>query len=73
MVIEDSSTTSHEKVLGGLRRYQTENGSFFWEDYLSEEVKSGKRYLGNQGNIHFLTAFSPHGILGEVMALFSHR
>jgi UDPglucose--hexose-1-phosphate uridylyltransferase len=73
VVMENSSTTSHQKVLDGLKRYQIEKGSFFWEDYLSEEVKSGKRCLGNQGNIHFLTAFSPRGILGEVMVLFSQR
>jgi UDPglucose--hexose-1-phosphate uridylyltransferase len=38
VVLEDSSTTSHQKVLDGLRRYQTEESSFFWEDYLSEEM-----------------------------------
>jgi len=73
VVIEDASTTSHQKVLEGLRKYQTEKGSFFWEDYLSEEMKNGKRYFGSRGDIHFLTAFSPHGVLGEVMVLFSHR
>lgn len=73
VVIEDSPTSSHQRVLDGLRRYQTEKGSFFWEYYLSEEMKIGKRYLGNQGNIHFLSSFSPHGILGEVMVLFFRR
>lgn len=73
VVIEDSPTTSHQKVLDGLRRYQTEKGSFFWEDYLSEEMRMGKRYFGKQRNVHFLMTFSPHGILGEVMILFSNR
>jgi UDPglucose--hexose-1-phosphate uridylyltransferase len=73
VVIEDSPTTSHQKVLDGLRRYQTESNSFFWEDYLSEEIKNGLRYFGTQGNVHFLTAFSPFGILGEIMVLFSQR
>jgi len=73
VVLEDTPTTSHQRVLEGLRKYQIEKGSFFWEDYLSEEIQIGKRYLGKQGNVHFLVAFSPRGVLGEVTALFSER
>ena len=73
VVIEDAPTSSHRKVLEGLKRYQTGKRSFFWEDYLTEEIKTGERYLGSQGNIYFFIAFSPRGILGEVFFLFSDR
>ena len=36
-------------------------------------MTADERYAGNQGNIHFLMAFSPRGILGEVLILFSQR
>ncbi|NWG03642.1 MAG: hypothetical protein HXY44_12395 [Syntrophaceae bacterium] len=73
VVIEGSPTSSHQKVLEGLRKYRKERGSFFWEDYLLEEIQIGKRYLGKQGKIHFLIAFSPRGVLGEIVVLFSER
>jgi galactose-1-phosphate uridylyltransferase len=73
LIVEDIPTTSHKKVLEGLRRYQKEKGSFFWEDFLTEEIKNDKRYIGNHENVHFLTAFSPMGILGEILILVSQR
>ncbi len=73
VVIEDSPTTSYQTVLDGLRRYRAERNSLFWEDYLSEEMTIGARYIGSQGEVYFLTAFSPLGVLGEVVVLFSNR
>jgi len=43
------------------------------QDYLLEEIKRGERYIGHQGDVHFLTAFSPRGIFGEILILFSNR
>jgi UDPglucose--hexose-1-phosphate uridylyltransferase len=73
VVIEDVPTTSHKKVLEGISRYQKEGKPSFWQDYLLEEIKRGERYIGHQGDVHFLTAFSPRGIFGEIFILFSNR
>lgn len=73
VVVEDSPTASHKNVLEGLKRYQMERGHSFWDDFLSEETNMGERYIGKKGDIHFLTAFSPLGVLGEIFVLFSHR
>ena len=73
IVIEDGPTVSHRRVLDGLRRYEGQYGASFWEDYVAEEKRNGERYLGNCGRIHFLIAFSPVGILGEILVLFSDR
>ena len=73
VVVEEQATFFHEKVMDGLRRYRKENGSDYWQDYLSEELERGERYIGNRGNVHFITAFSPRGILGEVVILFQDR
>jgi len=73
VVVEDFPTVSHRAVLDGLRRYWEEKRSFFWKDYISEERDRGKRYLGRFGDIHFIVAFSPRGVLGEIIILFSYR
>ena len=73
IVIEDVPTVSHQRVMEGLRRYEGQCGALFWEDYVAEEKRIGERYLGNCGKIHFLIAFSPAGILGEILVLFSDR
>jgi UDPglucose--hexose-1-phosphate uridylyltransferase len=73
IVIDDHATASHEKVLSGLATYQRGSGSSFWEDYLTEEMRRGERYAGSCGDVHFVMAFSPLGILGEILILFSNR
>jgi len=70
VVVEEGPTVSHGEVLEGLKRYQIENTSTYWQDYLSEEMKRGERYIGHYGDVHFVSAFSPRGILGEVDILF---
>ncbi len=72
-VIEESPTSFHQRALEMIQRYQSETRSHFWQDYLSEEMKLGERYLGSRGDIHFLMAFSPSGVLGEIFILFSNR
>jgi galactose-1-phosphate uridylyltransferase len=73
VVVEDVPTVSHRRVLDGLKHYQEKWGECFWKDWLSEELRIRERYIGNQGEIYFLMAFSPLGIIGEILILFSHR
>jgi galactose-1-phosphate uridylyltransferase len=73
ILVEDVPTASHKEVLDGILRYRNEGIPSFWESFLSEEIKRGERYIGRQGDVHFLTAFSPRGIFGEVLILFSNR
>lgn len=73
VIIEDVPTSSHKRVLDGINRYQIEGKHSYWQDYLSEEIKRGERYIGHQGDVHFLTAFSPRGIFGEIFILFFNR
>jgi UDPglucose--hexose-1-phosphate uridylyltransferase len=73
VVVDQVPTVSQRKGIEGIRKHQKERGSFYWEDLLSEEMKHGERYLGHCGDVHFLAAFSPQGILGEIIALFAHR
>jgi galactose-1-phosphate uridylyltransferase len=73
ILVQDIPTTSHKKVIEGIRRHQDEGMPSFWQSYLLEEMKRGERYISHQGDVHFLTAFSPRGIFGEILILFSNR
>ena len=72
VVVDRTPTLLQEVVLQGLNGYQQKN-SFFWEDLLAEEIKRGERYLGHFGDVHFLAAYSPRGIFGEIITFFVHR
>ncbi len=73
VVVDRIPTSFEEEVLKRLREYQRKWDSLFWEDFLSEERTRGDRYLGHYGDIHFLEAFSPRGVLGEILILFADR
>ncbi len=73
ILVEDVPTASHKEVLEGIIRYRDEGVPSFWESFLLEEIKRGERYIGHQGDVYFLTAFSPRGIFGEILILFSNR
>ncbi|RJR24922.1 MAG: hypothetical protein C4582_03975 [Desulfobacteraceae bacterium] len=73
IIVEDTPTFSHQKVLEGLGRYSNDGDFSFWEEYIVEEIKIGERYIGRQGEVHFISAFSPRGVFGEIIFLFSNR
>jgi galactose-1-phosphate uridylyltransferase len=55
--------------LQGAERYRSENGRPFWPDLIEAEIRSGERYLAEIAGVHWLTAYAPLGILGDVLAI----
>jgi UDPglucose--hexose-1-phosphate uridylyltransferase len=55
--------------LAASRRYLDSQGSNFWDDLVAAEKKSGERYLGKIGRTHWMTAFAPMGVAGDVLAV----
>ncbi|HSO67521.1 MAG TPA: hypothetical protein VLP30_06670 [Desulfatirhabdiaceae bacterium] len=55
--------------LEASRRYLDNTGSCFWEDLVTTEMKTGERYLGKIGRSHWITAFAPMGVAGDVLAV----
>jgi UDPglucose--hexose-1-phosphate uridylyltransferase len=51
------------------RDYKDMHGSTYWDDLVAEEKDFGKRYLGQLGRTHWLTAFAPVGVAGDVLAV----
>ncbi len=55
--------------LEASRHYSDRHGSNFWDDLVAAEKESGQRYLGKIGRTHWLTAFAPIGVAGDVLAV----
>ena len=45
------------------------HGSSYWDDLVATEKKSGRRYLGQIGRSHWLSAFAPMGVAGDVLSV----
>lgn len=50
--------------------YQETNHSVYWEDLIAFEQQEGQRYLGKIGRSHWMTAFAPMGVAGDVLAVW---
>jgi len=55
--------------LEASKNYQDSHGSNFWVDLVAAEKKLNKRYLGKIGRSHWMTAFAPMGVAGDVLAV----
>jgi galactose-1-phosphate uridylyltransferase len=73
IIVEDSPTRSHKKVLEGLKAYGKGTKALYWEDLLEQERRNGDRYIGRRDGVEFLSAFAPRGVFGEITILFPGR
>ena len=55
--------------LEASRSYLEKRGSNFWDDLVAAEKANGQRYLGKIGRSHWMTAFAPMGVAGDVLAV----
>jgi galactose-1-phosphate uridylyltransferase len=55
--------------LNASQHYLESHRSNFWDDLVAAEKKSGERYLGKIGRTHWMTAFAPMGVAGDVLAV----
>ena len=51
------------------REYKDRHGTTYWDDLVGAEKASGDRYLGQIGRTHWMTAFAPMGVAGDVLAV----
>jgi UDPglucose--hexose-1-phosphate uridylyltransferase len=49
--------------------YQEQKGSVYWEDLVAAEQKANERYLGKIGRTHWMTAYAPMGVAGDLLAV----
>ncbi|MBI4768794.1 MAG: hypothetical protein HY787_30095 [Deltaproteobacteria bacterium] len=55
--------------LEASKKYLEHHQSSFWEDLVADEKQSNERYLGSIGRSHWMTAFAPLGVAGDVLAV----
>jgi galactose-1-phosphate uridylyltransferase len=55
--------------LQASKTYLESRGSNFWNDLIRTEIELGQRYLGKIGRTHWMTAFAPMGVAGDVLAV----
>jgi UDPglucose--hexose-1-phosphate uridylyltransferase len=55
--------------LEASKNYLKRHGSNFWDDLVVAERQSNERYLGKIGRSHWMTAFAPMGVAGDVLAV----
>jgi UDPglucose--hexose-1-phosphate uridylyltransferase len=56
--------------LAASKNYAAVHRSNYWEDLTAAEMKSGNRYLGKIGRSHWMSAFAPLGVAGDVLVVF---
>jgi UDPglucose--hexose-1-phosphate uridylyltransferase len=55
--------------LESSKHYRDQHGFNFWEDLVKAEKQLKERYLGQIGRSHWMTAFAPMGVAGDVLAV----
>jgi UDPglucose--hexose-1-phosphate uridylyltransferase len=70
IVADRQPTGFHQKLVAESLKYHTTREKNYWADLVSFEKREEERYILRSGNIVFFAAFSPCGMLGEVVALF---
>ena len=65
-------TPQQKELLAASQQYYVTNGTNFWSDLITEEQHLGERYIGNIGDICWLTSFAPRGRVFDVLAIFRY-
>jgi len=57
------------RELAGSKDYAERRGSRYWDDLVAAEREGGERYLGKIGRVHWMSAYAPMGLAGDVLAV----
>jgi len=55
--------------LAAAKSYLEANRTNYWDDLVAAETKSGERFLAEIGRTHWLSAYAPMGVAGDVLAV----
>ena len=56
--------------LTAAKNYFENNKTNYWDDLVAVERDTNERYLGKIGRSHWMTAYAPVGVAGDVLAVF---
>jgi len=63
-------TNHHRLQIEGCRRYYSDNGREFWEDFMDAEREAGERYIGEKGAAFWTMSYLPQTFLPDMWCLF---
>jgi UDPglucose--hexose-1-phosphate uridylyltransferase len=55
--------------LAAAKSYLEANRTNYWDDLVAAETKRGERFLAKIGRTHWLSAYAPMGVAGDVLAV----
>jgi UDPglucose--hexose-1-phosphate uridylyltransferase len=70
-VVSRQPTHFHDHLIRQSGEYAAKYRESYWQNLLEYEKSRAQRYLFQYGKIEFLSVFSPKGMFGEVLALFT--
>ncbi len=70
IVANRQASNFHRRLMDASVEYGRKNNRHYWKNLVAYEKARKERYLFKDGNIEFLSVFSPKGMFGEVLALF---
>lgn len=60
----------YQNEFDAARKYCRETRRIYWQDLIDAEKRAQERYLGCTGRAHWLSAFAPLGMIGEIIGIF---
>jgi UDPglucose--hexose-1-phosphate uridylyltransferase len=69
LIVQNRPTRYEGEIIKKTKTYFRKNHTPFFSDLLFQEEKAGDRYIGRSGQVHWLSAFAPLGVM-EIMALW---
>lgn len=71
VVANREASSFHRRLLDESAVYRKDTGGNYWKRLIAYERGQHRRYLFNEGNVAFLSVFSPRGMFGEALAIFT--
>ena len=71
VVVNREPSHFHSHLMKASLAYREENRKNYWERLVKFEKLQKERYIGCEGKIEFISVFSPNGMFGEVLAIFT--
>ena len=72
-VVSPRPTHFQDRLIEASAAYRRSQNRNCWADLVALEKSEGERYLFQQDEVEFLSAFCPKGMIGEIVAVFTGK
>jgi len=64
--------TYDKQLIIASDNYLSDHNSNYWTDLISSEIKTGERYVGQTGQVHWLSVFAPRHV-GDIIGILPDK